>query len=337
MYCETKSVARLARPRGAMLIALSALVALFALLPEAAAQAAFPTKPIRVIVPYAAGGAVDIVTRVVTQKMAETLKQSIIVDNRPGASSNIGSEQAARAEPDGATLLTASNTLASNGALFPKLNYDPAHDLVPVGAIGYAPLVVVVPQDSPFKSMQDLIAFGKANPDKLSYASAGNGSSGHLASELLKQEAGFSALHVPYKGGAPAITDLLGGRISFMSINPLEVIGHIQSGKLRAVAVLDTNAAPLLPGVPNVSTLHLPGSAASVWWGLVGPRGMPADTVARLNESLRTALADAGVKKRLAELGATVTPGSAADFGNFVKAETVKWTRVVKAGKISPD
>jgi tripartite-type tricarboxylate transporter receptor subunit TctC len=334
MQFDIYSIARGARPLAAALVALSALVSW---MPDASAQAAFPTKPIRVIVPYAAGGAVDIVTRVVTQKMAETLKQSIIVDNRPGASTNIGSELAARAEPDGTTLLTASNTLAVNGALFPKLNYDPARDLVPVGAIGYAALVVVVPQDSPFKSMQDLIAFGKANPDKLSYASAGNGSSGHLASELLKQEAGFNALHVPYKGGAPAITDLLGGRISFMSINPVEVIGHIHSGKLRAIAVLDPNPAALLPGVPNVSTLHLPGSAASVWWGLVGPRGMPADTVARLNDSLRVALADPGVRKRLTELGATVTPGSAADFGNFVAAETVKWTRVVKVGKISPD
>lgn len=326
---------QLFRPVRLILAAALSLGAMLA--PAANAQGAYPSKPIRVIVPYAAGGAVDIVTRVVTQKMAENLKQSIIVDNRPGASSNIGSEQAARAEPDGYTLLTASNTLASNGALFQKLGYDPARDLIPVGAIGYAPLVVVVPQESPFKTMQDLIAFGKANPDKLTYASAGNGSSGHLASELLKQEAGFGALHVPYKGGAPAITDLLGGRISFMSINPLEVTAHIHSGKLRALAVLDTKPAALLPNVPNVSTLHLPGSAASVWWGLVGPRGMPADTVARLNEALRAALADAGMHKRLGELGATITPGSAADFNNFVKAETVKWTRVIKVGKILPD
>lgn len=315
----------------------AAILVTFALLPAAQAQGPFPAKPIRVVVPYAAGGGVDIVTRVVTQKMAEILKQTIIVDNRPGAATNIGMDYVAHADPDGYTLLTASNTLASNGALFPKLTFDPARDLAPVGAIGSAPLVVVVHQSSPFKTLPELIAYAKANPDKLSYASAGNGSSGHLASELLKDEAGFNALHVPYKGGAPAITDLLGGRISFMSINPLEVIAHIQSGKLRALAVLDNKPTALLPDVPTASSLRLPGSAASVWWGLVGPKGMSAEVVAKLNESLRGALVDAAVKKRLGELGASITPGSAAEFGHFVKAETIKWTKVIKTAKIEAD
>ncbi|SMP79684.1 Bug family tripartite tricarboxylate transporter substrate binding protein [Noviherbaspirillum suwonense] len=301
------------------------------------AQDAYPSKPIRVIVPYAAGGAVDIVTRLVGQKMAERLKQVVIVDNRPGAGSNLGMSAAAKSPADGYTLLTASNTLASNGALYKNMDFDIAHDFTPVGSIGYAPLVIVVPQASPYKTLPELIAFGKANPDKLTYASAGNGSSGHLASELLKEEGKFQALHVPYKGGSPAITDLLGGRIDFMSINPLEVISHIQGGKMRALAVMDKQPTPLLPGAPTVNTLQLPGSSATVWWGLVAPKNTPPDVVAKLNDSLRAALADPAVVKKLGELGAVTTPGSPADFGKFVGAETTKWAKVIKTANIQPD
>ncbi|AOB31123.1 LacI family transcriptional regulator [Bordetella sp. H567] len=309
----------------------------FAALPAMSRAADFPSKPIKIVVPYAPGGAVDIVTRLVAQKMGETLKQSIIIDNRPGGATNIGMDIVARAPGDGYTLLTASNSLASNAALFTNLNFDPAKDLIPVGAIGYAPLVVVVPSSSPFKTLQDMIAYGKANPDKLTYASAGNGSSGHLASELLKGEGKFDALHVPYKGGAPAITDMLGGRISFMSINPVEAIPHIKAGKMTTLAVLDSKPSALLPGVPRVASLGLPNAAASVWWGLCAPKGTPADVVAKLNEALNKALADNDVQTRLSELGAVTTPGSAADFGKFVQEETVKWSRVIKAANIKAD
>jgi len=302
------------------------------------AQAAdFPDKPIRIVVPYAAGGGVDIVTRLVSQKMGETLGQTIIVDNRPGAATNIGMAAVAQAEPDGYTLLTASNTLASNAALFSNLTFDPAKDFAPIGSIGYAPLVVVVPETSPNKTLKDLIAYGKANPGKLTYASAGSGSSGHLASELLKAEGGFQALHVPYKGGAPAITDLLGQRIDFMSINPLEVISHIQSGKMRALAVLDTKPTALLPKLLTTTSLGLPDAVATVWWGLVGPAGMPAPVIQKLNGALRRALNDPDVQKRLADLGATPTPGSADAFGDFVKDETAKWTNVIKQAGIKAD
>jgi tripartite-type tricarboxylate transporter receptor subunit TctC len=306
-------------------------------LPGVSHAADFPSKPIRIVVPYAPGGAVDIVTRLVAQKMGETLKQSIIIDNRPGGATNIGMDIVARAPGDGYTLLTASNSLASNASLFTKLNFDPAKDLIPVGAIGYAPLVVVVPSSSEFKSLQDLIAYGKANPDKLTYGSAGNGSSGHLASELLKREGKFNALHVPYKGGAPAITDLLGGRISFMSINPVEAIPHIKAGKMTALAVMDSKPSALLPGVPTVTSLGLPQAVASVWWGLCAPKGTPADVVAKLNDALNKALADATVQTRLSELGAVTTPGSVADFTKFVQAETVKWSDVIKAANIKAD
>ena len=294
-------------------------------------------EPVHIVVPYSAGGAVDIVTRIVGQKLGTALGDSIIVENRPGAGTNIGTQAVVRSEPDGNTLLTASNTLASNGALYSKLPFDPAHDLVPIGGIGYAPLVVVVPQASPYRTLKDLIADAKSHPDKLTYASAGNGSSGHLASELLKREGGFDALHVPYKGGAPAINDLLGGRISFMAINPVEVISHIHAGKLRALAVLDNKPSRLLPDVPTVASLGMPNSAASVWWGLVGPKGISAATVGKLNAALQKALADPAVVKRLADLGATVTPGSAADFASFVDSERTKWTKVIKAANIRAD
>jgi len=309
-----------------------------AVVASGSAQAAsFPDKPIRIVVPYAAGGGVDIVTRLVSQKMGEALGQTIIVDNRPGAATNIGMADVAQAAPDGYTLLTASNTLASNAALFSNLTFDPAHDFTPVGSIGYAPLVVVVPEASTNKTLKDLIAFGKAHPGKLTYASAGSGSSGHLASELLKAEGGFDALHVPYKGGAPAITDLLGQRIDFMSINPLEVISHIQSGKLRALAVLDTKPTALLPQLPTTSSLGLPDAVATVWWGLIGPKGMPEPVVQQLNAALQTALRDPGVQKRLADLGAIATPGSAATFATFVTDETAKWTKVIKQAGIKAD
>ncbi|OZI18507.1 LacI family transcriptional regulator [Bordetella genomosp. 9] len=308
-----------------------------AVMPGIGHAADFPSKPIKIVVPYAPGGAVDIVTRLVAQKMGETLKQSIIIDNRPGGATNIGMDIVARSPADGYTLLTASNSLASNASLFSNLNFDPAKDLIPVGAIGYAPLVVVVPASSQFKTLQDMIAYGKANPDKLTFATAGNGSSGHLASELLKDEGKFNALHVPYKGGAPAITDMLGGRIDFMAINPVEAIPHIRAGKMTTLAVLDSKPSALLPGVPTISSLGLPNAAASVWWGLCAPKGTPADVVATLNDALQKALADSAVQSRLSELGAVTTPGSAADFGKFVQDETVKWSRVIKAGNIKAD
>lgn len=297
----------------------------------------FPDKPVRIVVPYAAGGGVDIVTRLITQKMSDELKQPIIVDNRPGAATNIGMEHVARSAPDGYTLLTASNTLASNAALFPKLSFDPAKDFAPIGAIGYAPLVVVVRSDASAKSLKDLVAEGRAQPDRLSYGSAGNGSSGHLGSELLKAEGGFKALHIPYKGGSPAVTDLLGGRLSFMSINPLEVVSHIKSDKLRALAVLNPHPSKLLPDVPTAAAQGLPGADATVWWGLVGPAGMPPAVVQRLNQALQAALADPAIKQRMGEMGAEITPGSAEDFGRFVAEETVKWGKVIRAAGISAD
>ena len=292
---------------------------------------------VRVVVPYAAGGGVDVVTRTVTSKMAEILGETIIVDNRPGASTNLGSEMVARAKPDGLTLLTASNTLASNGALFAKLSFNPVTDLVPIGSIGYSSLALVVNASSPYKTLADLIADGKANPKKLTYGSAGNGSSSHLAGELLKAEGKFDALHVPYKGGAPAVNDLLGGRLSFMTINPIEVASHVQVGKLRALAILDDKPSQLLTETPTITKLGFPKATATVWWGLVGPKGMDKDRIAKLDAALQKALANPDVIKQLELRGAEVMPGTASKFGEFVKAERIKWTKVIEDGNIRAD
>lgn len=297
----------------------------------------YPDRPVKVVVPYAAGGAVDIVARTIGQPLAEALKQPVIVDNRPGASANIGMEMVAKAAPDGYTLLMASNGIATNMALFPNLTFDGGRDFVPVAKIGYAPLVIVVPASSPAKSLKDLIAMARAEPGKLTYASAGNGSSGHLAGELLKSTAKIDVLHVPYKGGSPAITDLLGERISFMPINPVEVMAHVRAGKLRALAVASDKRFPLLPDVPTVAEAGLPGYEVSVWWGLVAPAKTPPDVVRLLNAETNKALANPAVANKLAELGVVVTPGTPDQFAAFVRAQTELWSGVVKSAGIKPD
>jgi len=315
-------------------LAVALFATLFAL--DACAQA-YPAKPLRIVVPYAAGGAVDIIARIVGQPLSEQLKQPVIVENRPGASANIGMELVAKAAPDGYALLLASNGIATNMALFPSLGFDGLRDFAPIARIGYAPLVIVVPASSPAKTLKDLIAMAKAEPGKLTYASAGNGSSGHLAGELLKTAAKIDVLHVPYKGGAPAITDLLGERISFMPINPVEVIAHIRSGRMRALAVGSDKRLPLLPDVPTVAEAGLPGYEATVWWGLAAPAHTPPDIVALLNADTNKALADPAIVNKLAELGVVVTTGTPDQFGRFIRSQTELWSGVIKSAGIKPD
>ncbi|QOT79096.1 tripartite tricarboxylate transporter substrate binding protein [Cupriavidus basilensis] len=313
------------------------LAAALSLAASAASAQAYPAKPIRLVVPYAAGGAVDIVARSVGQKMSVLLKQPIIVDNRPGASTNIGMEAVAKAAPDGYTIMMASNSLATNAALFAKLPFDPARDFTPVARVGQASLVLVVPAKSSVASLKGLVSQAQAQPGKLSYASAGNGSSGHLAGELFKEAAHIDVLHVPYKGGAPAITDLLGERISFMPINPLEVITHIRAGTLRAIAVASDQRTPLLPDVPTSREQGLPGFTASVWWGLVAPAKTPPAVVHELNTAANAALADPDVRKQLAQLGVTILPGTPEAFGQFVRGEATAWNGVIRKAGITAD
>lgn len=304
--------------------------------PAALAQD-WPSKPIHIVVPYAPGGAVDTVARLTGQRLAERLGQPVIVDNKPGGSANIAMDAVAKAAPDGYTLLMTANAQATNPSLFAHLPFDPQRDLAAVAQVGYAPLVIVVPAASPVHTFKELLAQAKAEPGKLSYASAGNGSSGHLAGEALKQAAHIDVLHVPYKGGAPALTDLLGERISFMPINPVEVISHIRAQKLRALAVASPTRIDLLPEVPTVAESGLPGFDVSVWWGLVAPAATPKSVVTRLNAEMQKVLAEPALRERLTALGAVITPGSAEQFAEFIHAETARWNRVIKAANIKPD
>jgi len=321
--------------RRSLLLAGAALGTLGAA-PAAWAQAgAYPTRPIRLVVPFAAGGAVDTVARVLGEPLGRLLGQPVIVDNKPGANANIGADAVAKAEPDGYTLLLGANGLATNMSLYAKLPFDTRSSFAPISKVGEAPVVLVVPTASPFKTVKDLVAEGKAG--KLNYGSAGNGSSGHLASALLASEGRFSATHVAYKGGSPALVDLIGSRLDFMMLNPLEVLPHIQSGKLRALAVTGKQRAALLPDVPTMAEAGLPGVDASVWWGLLAPARTPADVVARLHDATARVLGDESVRQRLRDLGAIVTPSTPEQFRTFLAAEIDKWGKVIHAANITAD
>jgi len=327
--------ARFARLAAPLLACVACMAGMLAAAP-AAAQA-YPSKPLRIVVPFAPGGAVDAIARIVGQRLSEQMGQPVLVDNRPGASANLGADMVAKAAPDGYTLLMGANGLATNGALFAKLSFDTLKDFAPVARIGYAAVVLVVPADSPFKSLKDLIAAAKKDPGKLSYASAGNGSSNHLAGEMLKHAARIDVLHVPYKGGAPALTDLMGGRISYMLLNTIEVLPHLRSQRLRALAIGAPQRSALLSEVPTMAEAGLPGFEASVWWGLVAPARTPKEIVAKLNAETKQALANPATRTTLTEMGVVPTPGSAAEFGAFLKLEVARWSKVIKAAGIQAD
>jgi len=307
------------------------------ILPGIAWAQPYPSKPIRIVVPFAAGGAVDVVARAVGQRLSEQMGNAVIIENKPGASANLGAELVAKAPADGYTLLMGANGLATNMTLFSNLAFDTLKDFAPVARVGYAPLVLVVEASSQAKSLKDLIALAKAKPGELNYGSAGNGQSGHLASELFKITTKIDVVHVPYKGGSPALTDLMGGRLSFMIINPVEVISNIKSGRLRALAVANPKRIAMLPEVPTFTEAGVPGYDASVWWGLVAPARTPKDIVAKLSSETLKALEDEGVKEKLSNLGAVIDPAGPEPFGRFLKAETDKWARVIKTSNIHAD
>lgn len=301
--------------------------------PMAHAADAWPVQPINIVVPYSPGGGVDVVTRLITRKMAETLGQPIVVDNRPGAGTNIGMGYVARAKPDGYTLYAASNTITTNKALYGNLNFDPTKDFTAVGKIGEAPLVVVVHSDSPYRTLQELVDAGRSGKQELNFGTAGMGSSGHMASEYFMRVGGFKALHVPYKGGSQAVTDLLAGRLGFMAINPIEVVPHVQAGKLRALAVLNEDGTPLLPELKTAKSQGV-DVASTVWWGIVAPAGTPAGVVNKLNSALNAALADPEVKADLAKRGAQEQPGTPGAFQDFMTRETATLSRVIEEAQI---
>ena len=310
-------------------------VALPALSRPAWAQT-YPARPIRLIIGYTPGGSADITARLTGQWLSERLGQSVIVESRPGGGTNIATEAVVRAPPDGYTLLLVAPANAINATLYDKLSFDFLRDIVPVAGIIRFPNVVDVNPSLPVKSIPELIAYAKTNPGKLNMASSGNGSTIHMSGELFKMMTGINMVHVPYRGGAPALTDLIAGQVHVMFDNLPTSAEHVRSGRLRGLAVTGTARSHVLPDLPTVADF-LPGYEASAWYGLGAPRNTPAAVIDRLNDAVNAILADPTSQGRFAELGASLLPGSPADFGKLLADETEKWGKVVKFAGAKPD
>ena len=305
-------------------------------LPRIARAQAYPTRPVRVIVGFTPGSAPDIVARLMGQWLSERLGQPFVIENRPGAGSNIATEAVVRATPDGYSLLLIGGYNAINATLYDGLNFNFIRDIAPVAGIIRERIVVVVHPSFPAKTVPEFIAYAKATPGKVTRASPGNGSSPHLAGELFKMMAGIDMIHVPYRGGGQAMTDLIAGQVQVSFIGLTVAIEHIRSGKLRALAVTAATRSDVLPDIPTVSDF-VPGYEASAFFGVGAPRNTPAEIIDKLNKEINAVLSNPEPKRRLAEGGATVLLGSAADFGKFVGDQTEKWAKVIKFANIKPE
>ena len=298
--------------------------------PVVLGQAAYPTRPVRLVVPFPAGGTTDILARAAAQKLSEAWGQQVIVDNRPGAAGNIGAELVAKSAPDGYTLLMGTvGTHAINASLYAKMPYDQVKDFAPVILVAGVPNVLVVNPQLPVNTVAELIAYAKANPGKLNFASSGSGTSIHLSGELFKTMTGVQMTHVPYKGSAPALTDLMGGQVQLMFDNLPSSLAFIKAGKLRAIAVTSTTRAAALPDTPAVADT-VPGFEASSWFGILAPAGTPREIVAKINGEISKWLASPDAKEKLAAQGADVAGGTPEDFAKHIQTETAKWAKVVK-------
>src|SRR5262249_27662883 len=306
--------------------------ALPAMVRVALAQA-YPSRPVRIIVPVTPGGALDILARLMGQWLSEHLGQSFVIENRPGGGTNIGIEAVVHSPADGYTLLLIPGSVTANATLYQHLNFDFMRDIVPIAMISALPLVMLVNKSNPAKTIPEFIAWAKANPGKVSMASGGTGSTSHLGGELFKLQTGIDMLHVPYRGGAPALTDLIGGQVQ-VYFSPLpESIENVKAGSVRALAVTTAKRSQALPDVPAIAE-SVPGFDASTWQGIGAPRATPGQIVTRLNRELNAALADATIKPRLGELGSIPTPMSPAEFEKFIADETMKWAKVIREAKI---
>jgi tripartite-type tricarboxylate transporter receptor subunit TctC len=297
---------------------------------------AYPSRPVRVIVGFPAGGGVDINARPISQWLSERLGQQFVVENRPGAASNIATEAVVRASPDGYTLLAVSVANALNATLYEKLNFNFIRDIVPVAGTMRVPGIMAVNPSVPANTVPQFIAYAKANPGKVNMASGGNGTTGHVFGELFKFMTGVNLVHVPYRGGAPALTDMLGGQVQVYFGPAPESLEHIRAGKLRALAVTSATGLEVLPDIPTMAKF-LPGYEASGWYGIGAPRNTPADIIDKLNKEINAAITDPQMKARIAEMGETALPTSPADFGKLIADETEKWAKVIKFAGIKPE
>lgn len=302
-----------------------------ALLCAGAMAQTYPVKPVRIIVPYAPGGAVDIVARAVGQELTKRIGQTVLVENRTGAGGNVGSEAVAKAAPDGYTLLMASPANTINPSLYTRMPYDPMRDLVPIVLIGSVPTVLIANRSLPVQNVKQLVALAKSQPGALTYGSGGSGTTEHLAGEMFKSVARVDILHVPYKGGAQVITDLLGGQIALMFVNQLAALPHVTAGKLKALAVASSERSEALPQVATFAEAGYPELKVSVWWGVMGPAAMPKELVMQLNREIGAALSSAEMKERLKTLSARAIGGTPEEFARFFAEETKRWAPVVKA------
>jgi tripartite-type tricarboxylate transporter receptor subunit TctC len=297
----------------------------------------YPSRPVRIVVGFLAGGGIDIVARLMGQWLSERLGQPFVIENRPGAAGNLGVEAVVRAPADGYTLLWANSANAISATLYEKLNYNLIRDIAPVAGVVRVPQIMEVAPSFQAKTVREFIALAKANPGKLNFASGGTGTALHVAGELFKMMAGVDIVHVPYRGGAPALTDLIGGQVQVMFDTMPASIEHIRAGKLRALAVTTAMRSETLPDIPTVGEF-VPGYEASIWWGVGAPKDTPAGIIAKLNQEINAGLADPKIKARLAaDFGGTVLAGSPADFGKLVAAEIEKWGKVVKFSGAKPD
>jgi len=305
-------------------------------LPRVAAADQYPSRPVRIIAGFAAGGGVDITARLIGQWLSEHLGQSFVVENRPGAGGNVGTEAVVSAAPDGYTLLLATVPNAVNASLYEKLNFNFIRDIAPVAGIIRVPMVLLVNPSVPATTVPEFISYAKAHPDKINMASAGNGSAPHLAGELFKLMAGVNLVHIPYRGQAPALSDLLGGQVQVLFAATPGTSDYIQTGKLRALAVTTAARADMLPELPVIADF-VPGYEASQWYGIAAPGNTPAEIIDRLNTDINAAIADPAMKARLAAIGGEPLGGSPADFGRLIAEETAKWGKVIRAAGIKPE
>jgi tripartite-type tricarboxylate transporter receptor subunit TctC len=319
---------------GARLVALYLIAALLVSAPSLAASADYPSRPVRWIVGYPAGGTTDIVARLIGHWLSERLGQQFIIENKPGAGNNIGTEAMINSPPDGYTVLLTNPANAINATLYQRLSFNFMRDTAPVAGFMRVPNVMEVNPKVPANSVAEFIAYARANPDKINWASSGNGTSVHLSGELFKIMTGIDLTHVPYRGSAPALTDMISGTVQVMFDNMPSSLPHIQAGKLRALGVTTAARTDALPNVPTVAET-VPGYEASAFFGMSMPKGTPAEVIEKLNQEINAGLADPGVKARLAELGGILMPGTPAQFGQVITEETEKWAKVIKTGGVS--